>query len=260
MKRLIVLWVALLALSVTAYAADQQKKLTLTVDPPDAAITVLSGSDLKELSYRSPAKISARLPHDQDLARKAVIMISRERYKTVTIPLRNVRDGDVLKIRLEKEVRTALQFRMLAPAQSDDIRIKDGRVNLALIIDEKQLQMTMTNTSPQPIHILWERASYTDVNRTSHRVMHPGIRYEDRNRSLPLQRIMPFMTVTQAVIPVDLVQANSQKKTAETAPLFPLQTLDRIKGKDFELFIPVLIGTEIVPYRFRIKVLGLVQE
>jgi hypothetical protein len=240
-------------------AADRQISITLTVDPADAAIKVVSGSDLKEKTYRSPAEVTATVPGDLETARKNVIEISRDRYKPVTIPLRNLRANEVLRIKLEKQKQ--LKFQMVAPRQSDTLTIKDGQVQLGLRIDHKEIQMSLMNTTAFPIRLLWQRASYTDPAGVQHRVMHPGIRYEERNRSFPYQTVMPFMTVHQPVMPVDLVVHDAEKKTMENLPLFPPEAAEKFKGKTFDLLLPVEIENKgVVPYLFKIKVLGMVHD
>lgn len=240
-------------------AADGKKNFELAVDPPDAVIRVISGSALKEESYRSPAAISALLAENPERAKKNVIEISRDGYKPVTISLKSIRSGDVLKIRLEKTLIRQLKFRMVAPTASDTLMIKDSDVQLGLTIDDKQIMISIRNKTAWPIRLFWQRAFYTDPAGQQHRIMHPGIRYEERNRSFPYQTVMPFMTVNQPIMPVDMVVKDREKNTLATLPLFPPEAVGRFKGKTLELLLPIVIeGKGVVPYSFKIKVL--VQE
>jgi hypothetical protein len=258
-KNLLVVGV-LLTLSVAASAADKQKKFNLTVEPPDSTIKIISGSDLNEQQYRSPASITAAVPQDPGLAKKAVIEITRDRYKPAIIALRNIRDGETLKVRLEKEVRTRLKFMMISPLQSDEIRIKDDRVSIGFKIDEKQMLMSLRNNTSRVIRVLWERALYTDMDKKTHRLMHPGIQYEDRNRSYPFQTVMPYQTIEQPVIPADSVSFDRNKNALERGPLFSIEKAAGLKGKVFDVLIPVDIDTKVVTYAFKIKVVGTVKE
>ena len=58
------------------------KNFKVFADPPDSTIRVVSGIDLKELKYSSPATITAGVPKDPELAAKAVLEVSRENYRT----------------------------------------------------------------------------------------------------------------------------------------------------------------------------------
>ncbi len=256
MKKTVSVFAVFLAVSVSAFAADR-KTFKISVDPADATIRVVSGDDLKEQTYRSPATITATVPRDRELAKKAVVEISRERCKPAIIPVRNIRDGESLKIRLEKSVRKGLKFALVGPTQSPDIEIKDNRVTIGLRIDEQQMQISLKNNTADVIRVLWERAGYIDVDSKFHRLMYPGVRYQDRFQSLPPQPVMPFMTLHQPLIPVDLVTYNPQKKTTEPMPLFSLNNANSLAGKVFEVLIPVAMNAEVVAYRFTIKVIGM---
>ncbi len=250
MKRSIIGIIILLASAACASAADAPKNFSITVDPPDARIKVISGTELKEQQYKSPARIEAFLPKNLELAKRAVIEITRDRFKPKVIPLINISDGEVLKVTLEKEF--LLKFRMVGTQQSDDIQIRDGKVSIELRLDEQQMQMNLKNNTPNVINILWQRASYTDVNNRTHRIMHSGIRFEDRDSSFPLQKIMPYVTLHQALIPVDSVALNPRKKTFEIGPLFA--DPKSLNGKEVNVVIPIEIDAKVVPYSFKVKI------
>lgn len=256
MKRIGLTLGVLLLLSMPAAAEDRQKQFTILVVPPDAGITVISGSalsrnGLKEQVYRSPAMIKAMVPGDPELIKKAVVKITRDRFKPKILPLETINDGDVLKVDLEKEFR--LRFRMIRPRQSNDILIRDRQVLFGLRVDEENLQMSLTNNTAAVIRILWQRASYTDVHNRTHRIMHAGIPFENRFNSFPFQDVMPFVTLHQVLIPVQNVVLNPQRKEFEVLPMFPEAGKD-LSGKEFKVHIPVEIDGRVVPYSFGVKV------
>jgi hypothetical protein len=241
-----------IAVSAGSAAEAKQKSFMLVVDPPDARIRLTFGSGLKGQEYSSPARISVSMP-DRDEKKKIAVEITRDGYEPKSLPVQDILGDQTLKVALKK-IRARLKFQMIAPEKSSDLRIKNNDAILSLRINEQQLEMSLLNKSAHPIKVLWERASYQDMDSQSHRLMHKGIPYEDRNRVLPSQQIMPYMTLNQIIFPVDQVRFNVQKKLYEPASLFPLQDPGRLKGKNLELFIPVEINSTIVPFRFKIKV------
>ncbi len=255
-KRLPVVLGVLLALSPFASAADKQKNFSLVVDPPDANIRVLSGSDLKEQQYRSPASIAAGVAKDPEIARKAVVEITHDRYKPAIIALRSIRDGETLKVKLEKIVRDRLKFRFAGTRQSDQLLIKDDTLSMGLTVDERQLQLSLTNLSPQTIRVVWERAAFTDISRQSHRLMHAGIAFEDRMKPFPVQAVMSGTTLHEALIPAGYISRSWPSKVYEVRPLFKLKAgaAAELTGKAFEVVIPVEAGGEITPYTFKIEI------
>jgi hypothetical protein len=242
--------------------SERTKRFTLVVEPPDADIRVVSGSDLKELQYRSPAEITAVLPNDTVLEKKAMLEITRAKYKPVVLALRNIKDGDNLSIKLEKAVQYRLKCRLLSPVPSDEIKFQDKVVSVLLIVEDRQFHLTVVNLTSSELKILWDGAAYTDVKNRQHRLMHSGIRYQDRNSSLPSQPVPPHGSVQEAVMPTSSVVYSPQTKTYENLPLFPLdsESAAGLKGKIFYLYIPVRIDRQIFPYNFKIEIADVIKE
>ena len=242
--------------------SDRTKRFTLVVDPPDADIRVVSGSDLKESRYRSPVEITAGLPHDTVLEKKAVLKITRDKYKSVVMALRDIKDGDNLNIKLEKAVRYRLKFRLLSPVPSDEIKFQDKVVSVSLIVEDRQFHLNLANLTSSELKILWDRAEYTDIKNRQHRLMHSGIRAQDRNNPLPSQSVPPHDSVQESVMPTNSVVYSQQAKAYENLPLFPLdsESAAGLKGKIFYLFIPMGIDRQIFPYNFKIEIADVIKE
>ena len=242
--------------------SERTKRFTLVVDPPDADIRVISGSDLKELRYRSPAEITAGVPSDTVLEKKAVLEITRDKYKPVVLALRDIKDGDNLRIKLEKAVSYRLKFRLLSPVPSDEIKFQDKVVSVSLTVEDRQFHLNLANLTSSELKILWDRAEYTDVKNRQHRLMHSGIRYQDRNNPLSSQPVPPHGSVQEAVMPISSVVYSQQTKVYENLPLFPLdsESAAGLKGKIFYLFIPMGIDRQIFPYNFKIEIADVIKE
>ena len=242
--------------------SERTKRFMLVVDPPDADIRVVSGSDLKELRYRSPAEITVGLPNNTVSEKKAVLEITKDKYKPVVLALQNIKDGDNLRIKLEKAVSYRLKFRMLSPVSSDEIKFQDKVVSVALTVEDRQFHLNLANLTSSELKILWDRAEYTDVKNRQHRLMHSGVRYQDRNNPLSAQPVPPHGSVQEAVMPISSVVYSQQTKAYENLPLFPLdsESAAGLKGKIFYLFIPMGIDRQIFPYNFKIEIADMIKE
>jgi len=242
------------------------KSFKVFTSPSDADISVVSGVELKELKFRSPATITAGMPKDPDLEAKAIVEVSKENYQTRTIALRDIKDGDALNIKLEKLlrdiVRYKLSFRLVSPVVSQELRFRDGKVAVSFVVGEQSFQMRFENLSSYDVKILWERAEYTDENRRTHRLMHSEVRFPDRNNPIPDQFVLSRSSVDEAVIPISKVRMSQQKKGYEISPLFPLESdaAAALKGKSVILFIPVEINRQIIPYNFKIEITDSVKQ
>ena len=265
MKKHIVL--ALAVFVVSGCAGVVEKKFKVFTDPADATIRVVSGTELKELKYRSPAAITAEVPTDPALADKAVVDISRDNYKPRLIPLRDIKDGVTLNIKLEKIARDIARYRiacrLAGPVASQELQFKDKTIGVSFSLGEQSFQMRFENVSDVPVKIQWERAQYIDVAGLPHRLMHSGIRYVDRNNPIPDQPVAPHGVVEEAVIPVGNVFVSPQKNGYDIRPLLPLDNdaaAAGLKGKSVILFIPVEVNRQIIPYNFKIEITDCIKE
>jgi hypothetical protein len=258
MKRFIV--AALVAVLASACSGIATKNFKVFVEPPDSVITVVSGAELKELKYRSPATITTDVPKDASGSSKAVLTVSRENYKTQIIPLRDIKDGQTLNIKLEPTIRYRFSYRLISPAVSDTLQFRDSTIAVSFMFGDRSFQLRFENLTARNVKILWERSEYTDTNGQSHRLMHSGIRFQDRNNPIPDQIVQPRSSVQEAVIPISKVYFVQEKKIYSVRPLFELNTAAGLKGKAINLFIPVEVDRAIIPYNFKIQIIDSVKE
>jgi len=241
------------------------KNFKVFADPPDSTIRVISGIDLKELKYRSPAAITAEVPKDPVLAAKVVLEVSKENYQPKIMALRDINEGEILNIKLEKiipDIRYKLSFRLVSPVVSRELQFRDKNISVAVTVGEQGFQMHFENLSPHDMKILWDRAEYTGVNRQLQRLMHSGVRFQDRHNPIRDQIVLPRGTLQEAVFPISNVYMLPQRKGYDIRPLFPLESdvAAGLKGKSVILFIPVEINRQIIPYNFKIEIMDAVKE
>jgi hypothetical protein len=254
MKKYLVLICALMLAS--GCAPGMKKSFTVIADPPDSDIKVVSGRDLDVEKYRSPARISVRIPKDSRFLVKNVVEISKAAYKTQQIQLRDIKDGEVLNIKLDKVVAYRLKYRLISPVQSDEVKFRDKIISLSLVVGDQSFQMNLENLTTYPLKIMWGSADYTDVNNRAHRLMHSGIRYQDRNNAIPAQIVPARGSIQQTVMPISSVIYSQEKKAYENFPLFPLDSdmAALLKGRIFYILIPVEFDRQIIPYNFKIEI------
>jgi len=265
MKKIVLIAIisAFLASGCSGAAAKNFKVFT---DPTDSIIRVDSGSDLKEQLYRSPATIKAAVPTDPAFAEKAVLKISRDNYQQKTILLRDIKDGDTLNVKLEKIlhdiIRYKLSYRLVSPVVSQELLFRDKNISVSFVVGEQGFEMQFENLSPYDVKILWDRAEYTDVRKHKQRLMHSGVRFPDRNNPIPDQFVLSQSSVQVTVIPVNNVYMLPQRKGYDVRPLIPPDSdiVAGLKGKSVNLFIPVEINRQIIPYNFKIEITDSVKE
>lgn len=242
------------------------KNIKVFVVPPEAVISVISGPHLQELKYHAPAALTLEVPKDPALASKAVLEVRADAYKTWTISLRDIEDGQTLNIKLEKVIQHdflyRLTCRLVSSGATDTLQYRDNNVAVSFAVADRSFQMRLENLASDSIKILWDRSQYTDVNMQSYQLMYSGVRFQDRNNPIPDQIVHPHVLIQEAVFPIRNVFFIPQKKTYDIHPLFPLDNdvAADLKGRTFNLFIPIEINRAIIPYNFKIEIIDVVKE
>jgi len=264
MRRIVV--VALAAVLATGCSSTVTKSFKVFADPPDADITVISGADLKEQKYRSPAAVTVEVPSDPTLASRAILEVQRENYQPKIIALKDIKPGETLNIQLEQVIQNvgkySLKYRMKAPAASNELRFQDRVIAITFSIGEQSFNMRIDNLTDHDVKILWDRSEYSDVNSQPHRIMPSTVRFPDRNNPLPDQLVQGKSSIQEDVIPISNVFVSTQRTGYVIHALFPLDSdvAAGLKGKSFNLFIPVEVDRAIIPYNFKIEIIDAVKE
>ena len=263
-------------------SAMQTKNFRVVTDPRDAVIKVVSGLGQHEKKYATPAEITMEIPREPRFAARASLMISKEHCKTVVLRVLDIPDDDTLKVKLEcdqhipdQPVKTSYQmrYRLLAPvpadklkhqlayhmletSPSDEIRFQDQTISISFSVGARTFGMNLHNLASHPLKILWRLAAYTDVQRRPYRIMHSGIRYQDRNNPIPDKVVASGGSVQETITPIERVYVSPQMGAYEIMPLFTRLGDDGagLKGKTFNLFIPIEINRTIIPYNFKIEI------
>jgi len=99
--------------------------------------------------------------------------------------------------------------------------------------------------------INWNQVSFIDIARNSQRVTHEGVKYADRNDSMPATTVPPTATVKDIILPTNLVSYDSQAGDWVTKKLFPDGPESRnYGGQKVSVFMPVTVRGSLKNYVF----------
>ena len=141
---------------------------------------------------------------------------------------------------------------------------EDEMVKIIWIPTPFQISFILTNKTSHSIKILWDEAAYVDENGVSHRVMHSGVKYIDRNNPQPPTVVVRKGTVSDLVFPTDYVYYASGKYGGwRETPLFPNSGYDieelkekaeKYVGKTLQVLLPLQIEGVVNEYIFSFKI------
>jgi len=143
-------------------------------------------------------------------------------------------------------------FKMIKPTESIGLNFEDSFIDIQFSISKKQLRFVLKNKTGNPIKIDWNQVSYVDVLGESHKVMHSGVKYIDRDKIYAPTVIPPSAKIEDIVFPSGYVYYKSGKYGGwRKVPLFPKAPEAKLyKGMTFSVFMPLQINEAVKNYLF----------
>lgn len=142
---------------------------------------------------------------------------------------------------------------------------EDEMINIAWLPSAVKMAFVIENKTDHSIRIIWDEAAYVDENGESHRVMHSGIRYIERDSPQSPSVVVRKGKLTDVLIPIDYIISGSSGW--EEKPLFPnrqvggdpqqlLDEAEKYIGKTIQILLPIQIENITNDYIFIFKVLN----
>ena len=142
-------------------------------------------------------------------------------------------------------------FLMTSPETSESLSFSDETIDISFALARDEMGFALRNNAGEPIRINWDEVSYVDPSGSSHRVMHSGVKYSERNNPQAPTTVPPGARIEDILQPTDMVEYSDVLSEWREDNFFPgsnaaLETV----GQTFSVFMPLDIGGERVNYNF----------
>lgn len=128
------------------------------------------------------------------------------------------RFGQQIKIqRIEQDAAQKYQLKQLEG--SNFYLFEDEMVSIAWAPLEEGFFFDLSNKTDHSIKIIWDDAAYVDTAGKSHRVVHEGVRFSDKNNSQPPSIIVRRGSIQDSITPSDYIYFFGGRW--DISPLFP---------------------------------------
>ncbi|RKY95098.1 MAG: hypothetical protein DRQ13_07520 [Ignavibacteriae bacterium] len=146
-------------------------------------------------------------------------------------------------------------------------------INTAWLVTSSNMSFLMENKTDHSIKIIWDEAAFVDNDGVSHRIMHSGVKYTDRNTSQPPTVIVRKGKIEDIVVPTDYVyfaegyysKYYTRKAEWKEKPFFenlqyggdPKVLENEMRnnvGKTFQVLLPLEIENVVNDYIFKFQV------
>jgi hypothetical protein len=140
--------------------------------------------------------------------------------------------------------------------ESSDLSFVDNDAEFRFSLSKDQFGFVLRNTSEEPIEIDWNQVAYVDVTGESHKVIHKGVKFNDRDKPLVPTTIPPSARIEDIVLPTDYVYfVEGGYGSWQNRQLFPDGDKAALyKGQTFTLFMPVKVNGTVKNYTFKFKI------
>ena len=141
---------------------------------------------------------------------------------------------------------------------SSTLSYVDSSINAVFSVGKKDISFVLRNKTDKTMKILWDEALFIKYG-VPEKVMHEGVKYADRNQSMPASIIPAGTLHTDIIIPTNNVywregyysQYSSMPGGWEQKDLFPESTE---KGTQFSVHMPMIVNGSQKDYSFNFQV------
>ncbi len=140
---------------------------------------------------------------------------------------------------------------------NSDLYYKDEILNIVWRIDRNKLNFTLKNNASGSIKVLWDDMAFVGINGESHRVIHKGIKYSEKEKEQAPVIVPRNTELHDLLIPSDNIY---YKKTTERWAAYPfiIDTLyspedeasQRPDGLKIQILLPIIVNEKRYEYQF----------
>ena len=204
---------------------------------------------------------SGKEVHSATYARPAFSVgpLAKGQGKAIDEPLRNF-DSDRIKTigKVNVQYRTGAypakyKFAMTKPHGSSNTVFEDKSVRIFFDLSARRIRLKVHNKTRQNLELKWDEAGFVDVGHLSHKVVHSGVNYMDKDKPQAPTVVAPGTTIEDTIVPKDYINEISGKWTQR--PLFPTAPEAKAyKGRTFSVLLPLSINSKVKTYQFAFKI------
>ncbi len=172
-------------------------------------------------------------------------------------------DFELQKVERPAQAKEKYGDQKIATTQEEGVNkyvFEDEMIRVLWFPTTYEINFSLTNKTSHSIKIIWDDAVYVDVNGISHRVMHSGVKYIDRNNPQTPTIIVRNGSIEDLVVPTDNVfYLSGQYGGWEKKPLFPIiansvedlnTEVEPYRNKTFQVLLPLQIEDVVNEYIF----------
>ena len=157
--------------------------------------------------------------------------------------------------RVEKPSNASVRYGKTTSFTDKDITkysYVDNFIDILIFANDTQFAFEIKNVSSNTIKIIWNEAVFVDVDGSTSKVMHTGVKYSERESDQPASTIIKNAKLEDIAAPTSNVYYNDSSKKWETYSLYKNANQNK-KGQTIRLMLPIQVKDVINEYIFEFE-------
>lgn len=126
---------------------------------------------------------------------------------------------------------------------------EDNFINILIFAASEQFNFILKNVSDNTLKVVWNEAVFVDVDGSTSKVMHSGIKYSQREADQPASTIIKGAKLEDLAAPTDKVYY-SEKLNKWTSESLYANAKQELEGQTIKLMLPIQVKDVINEYVF----------
>ena len=148
------------------------------------------------------------------------------------------------------DISSKYAFSLVEPAINETPAVQDETLRIIITPDFYEIGLMIENISWEPVIINWNEARYLDPDGKTQRLIHRGIKLQDKEAPQGSMEIPPRESLGELIIPFDRIKQSMEGWYIER--LFD-DYENRTPGFEFGIILPVQTKAGKSEYRLKVK-------
>lgn len=153
-------------------------------------------------------------------------------------------------------------FTMTKPIETDKLVFEHEFLAIGFVITYDRFAFELLNKTNNLVKINWNETTFIDSDAQSHRVIHSGIKFIDKEKEQQPTIVPPSAKVSDVILPTDYVEYRnvgllSAQYVWSTYPFLPKadkKEAQQFIGRSLGLFMSLEVNGEVKNYHFSFKI------
>lgn len=126
---------------------------------------------------------------------------------------------------------------------------EDNFIDILIFASDKRFNFVLKNVSDNTLKVVWDEAVFVDVDGSTSKVMHTGVKYSQREANQPASTIIKGAKLEDLAAPTDKVYYSETLKEWTSKSLYA-NASQNVEGQTIKLMLPIQVKEIVNEYIF----------